>query len=138
MNDDLAVINKELSSSRIPDITTRSLELTSHAVRQAQNRGILREAISLAVQFGHRERDRLGRFRRTVHRREAKQLRELKMVSPNLVDKATGVTVITKEESGGVVVITILPRNTRRRVHSKRRSYQEHKYPPRKCSPKCT
>jgi hypothetical protein len=130
VNDDLAVITKELSSGRIPDITTRSLELTSHAVRQAQNRGILSEAISLVVQFGHRERDRLGRFRRTVRRREAKRLRELRMVSPNLMDKVTGVTVITKEESSGVVVITVLPRNARRRVRSKRRSYQEHKYLP--------
>ena len=131
MDDDLAVITKELSSNRIPDITTRSLELTSHAVRQAQNRGILWEAISLVVQFGHRERDRLGRFRRTVRRRETKRLRALRMVSPDLMEKASGVTVITKEENGVVVVITVLPRNARRRVRSKRRSYREHKYPPR-------
>lgn len=108
------------SRDRSQEPVVNRMFLTAHATEQAQKRGITRQSISLVVQYGHGERDRLGRFRKTIRKKEAKFLRERKGVPPSVIEKAVGTTVITRETDQIVTVITVLPRNARRRVKGKR------------------
>ncbi len=84
------------------------VQLTNHAVKRSQQRGISHQSLELAVQFGKRQRERNGLLRRTLGRREIRHIRDLNIVAPGALDHMDGVSVITKEELDQVRVVTVM------------------------------
>ncbi len=80
--------------------------LTEHAEIRAQQRGIKRDGLFLAALYGESVRGREGSERRTITKKAAKNM-ERDGYDTRLVESIKGTVVITKEEPGERVIVTV-------------------------------
>lgn len=87
--------------------------ITNHAKQRAQARGVQMEAVVLAAIFGKRTRANSGKVTRTLGLKEVKKIQQSQLASTNVIDRLRGVSVVTTDADDGVVVVTVMARNSK-------------------------